>query len=657
MPTLRTILVLALAGSLTSGTAPHAAPHCRIHLATPELISLRDGSVVYIEPASVSQAGGQTLVAGAPVYHWNASPNGVGDLLGRNEAFGAVLRTGRAAELIPQPIPGQFPAVVHAIGRGEGEWDVVFGDHTRPSPFSPVGDTIRALHSAFLRDGRWTQLEKIPLPDGYIALTGGASDLIRLADTLYWAIRAVAPDGRAKAVVLRRAPDAPGWSVTVLPTHRSTYLQLGRAGGTGLFLVEVGIDLDRRFDSNSIYWWEKAAEWRRTALIWDGASRGPAHHPTIRYAGETPVLNWWAEGTGDPRALVLRDPRATAAAPMILDDRYPILSPVLSAEVSGVHLAAIPTSGSPGAEPRLRMIAVGDSAELLEAPSNPFIAQYNLAPSGAGTFLMTGAASGQAVPVSTVVRGRLECGESSYSGDAARASQLRFVPLSSPAEYRLGSALPRIPAERRGWHGRRPRCLPRDRVGRQTAAPSGEPVGPAFTSWRLTSADGRSWPPLSRMRPAARPRNEAGAGWGRGARCCSRRKGRLGRALPLAVATQRLHAARTVCGQIELADSGRGSRLVHPNEALVRHVPVREDVEARSPRPRADRSADPSGKIAVRYGLPPRGFVQEEFPLLVDGDGERVRAHRLACRGLRQMGSADRRSDDHREHQKDKGQV
>jgi hypothetical protein len=301
MRALRRSLMHAVAGCLLSachGGIPLPAPStCSVALGPPERLVLRDGRSVYVEPTAYAASKGEILVAGRPTFLWRADAR-----LTADSVMGIVVGRDSVIRLVDAPIDARAVELVSAVGRDAGGWDLVMAESVSPTSRDSIA---RLWHGVY--DGHaWTSLEQLPVPSGMRPLATGASDLIRAADTLFWALRVRdTRDFTTNVLILRSAGG--GWSSERVPIRRGVYVALNHSPAAGLQLAVVAGDVTERRDENSLFIWTAAPTWAMRRRVSLGAVDGPAHHPS--YVGTGPsVLTWYAETEGRREVRALSDP-------------------------------------------------------------------------------------------------------------------------------------------------------------------------------------------------------------------------------------------------------------------------------------------------------------------------------------------------------------
>jgi hypothetical protein len=192
----------------SAGVVSRTLPVCEVGRS---LLTLDDGTVVYVEPEEIMRLASGILMAGTPTYAWAPGSGPSWDRV-QPDAHLAVLfdREGRA-RVIEKPIAGAIGAV-RAVALGGDRWATVFAEiHPDSLPESEfLLDTWYAEH-----DGRrWTLVERLPPPARGRLEFATDSELVRTRDGLAWVTGTRFPNARGELVQYERRNGA--WSVRVV---------------------------------------------------------------------------------------------------------------------------------------------------------------------------------------------------------------------------------------------------------------------------------------------------------------------------------------------------------------------------------------------------------------------------------------------------------
>lgn len=393
-------VALSLGGCYTGRLVPTPSA-CSVSLNPPERLVLSDGRLVLVQPtAYATSRQGEILIAGFPtLVGVNSSHVTAGN------ALGVVVSGNSAARVVESPIDVRTMGLLKALGRPTGGWDVFIAEGASPTS----KDTIARLWHGVYDGHRWESLNQVPVPVGMLLLAFGASDPIRVRDTVFWALRVRNPEDHTTNAVLLRYT-ASSWSSEIVPTREAVYLALTHSVGEGLQLAVVAPDASEQRDENSLFVWTASPAWAMHRRISFGAVDGPAHYPTYA-GGNPPVLTWYAdidvEERREVRTLHPLQPHhdsSTVIEPR-LADRVPASALRL---VNGVHVWVLRSEN--GDDSQLRVVFSTDSVGGGRTFPSPYRTSIRALENDRSEIVIIGGVEDKGpYPVTALVRVRVNC--------------------------------------------------------------------------------------------------------------------------------------------------------------------------------------------------------------------------------------------------------
>jgi len=390
---------------------------CTIIETARQPLTLAGGQQLYVEPSVVAPSPeGGLLLLGNYAYlfqpaggRWIPAP--------ADSAMGAVVARSGAARIVNAPFPSKLLNGVRARARDDGGWDVAFAE-VRPSADTARSDTVASLWYGVLEGGRWTTLERLPMPPDGVVFGNRFSSLVRWGDTLAWAVTQRLP-GEPLASVRVYERSGSGWSSSVVPTTNA-YIELLHHPATGLAVAVVQPDPLALSDRNSLLLWTRRPDWRIHGRIIRGRDEW-VHAPSISMRGDGGVLTWEAdvpvpEGGYRHEAHAMVGRIAERNEPVLrLDSLAMPMRPISFLDFSGDRRAWMVEHGAPGAA-RAELRFVGDRAGragLLGSMPSPYVTRAAAAAVSPSEAVVSGGVithGGDAV-VTLLLRMRLECSE------------------------------------------------------------------------------------------------------------------------------------------------------------------------------------------------------------------------------------------------------
>jgi hypothetical protein len=269
-------------------TLPHDQGACEVEERNVSRLGMDGERTVYVEPMTLVVADEVALVAGVPVYSWRRTAASVPELE-PSDSFAGMLINSRGIQLLPMPAGFKYITHMRAILHESQRFGVLFAQLTEPD--HPGRDAEAVAYWYGLTDGKtWQSLEQLPFPPAGILRTYFASDLVRMRDTLMFAVPIVHPS-RIDVLVFTRGPE--GWSFEEVRTGFAGYVAIAPEESGRHQLAIVRPDTLIR-DSNSLSLFiRELASWRDHGFASRGG-REPIHEPRITIGAGVRTLTWIA---------------------------------------------------------------------------------------------------------------------------------------------------------------------------------------------------------------------------------------------------------------------------------------------------------------------------------------------------------------------------
>jgi hypothetical protein len=245
---------------------------------------------------------------------------------------------------------------------------------------------------------RWSPLEPLPVPPDVSLSPIFTSSLVRVGDTLAWALTPAMRQGRRDISLFRRVEGR--WTRETVPTGTAVDVELAHSDSLGLVIAVVQPDSTVLPDGNSLLLWNRQPDWRIVRRLVHGSGEGRVHAPSLVHTFEGLLATWWTPvGEGPQTRHELRARYigpAESMEPMItLDPNVPLgseTSPVLWGH--GVPLWVSEhepgQAGQRGAgEIRYVSVAGRRALEVARIP-NPYRMRSAAASPASGELLVTG---------------------------------------------------------------------------------------------------------------------------------------------------------------------------------------------------------------------------------------------------------------------------
>lgn len=410
------------AGAPHLKTAPQLQPRnqaCSVSTAPPRRLIVEDGNELYVEAVAHASSGSAVLLAGTPNYLWQQSTRSIA----RNKVFGAIITSDTISRSIASPVDPRLLSSIRASGRGDGTWDVVFGQ-LAPYPtnqYPPESDVVERLWHGVYDGQSWHSVKEIPVPHGLTLHGSRSSELIRRGDTLAWALRATTSNFYTDIVLFERHGEH--WTSEIVPTRRAAYVSITNIDSIGLTLALVGPDttLPRpSHDSGSLFLWtRKLSEWTMQRRVVLGIRDGAVDHPTLAAHGRDASLVWLTTIGGRTEARGLIRSLSDTTTPLVIDAEYDALKPVEVASLrGGTRYWITDHEGSSGTKEIRFLVLSASEVQLVGAVPHPFLRSFRAARISDSTLLLTGThidSAGQR-PVSLNVRVAVRCTQGRRQG-------------------------------------------------------------------------------------------------------------------------------------------------------------------------------------------------------------------------------------------------
>lgn len=399
-----------------------AEPACTVQQFSQEPLVVDDGRLVYVEADAFAVSQGAVFLAGTPNFVTQMDAGGKVTGVAQDSIFGAVIGAEGRSFIVPSPVDVRLLTGIRAVGRDGGGWDVVFGEWVPSGASFP--DTVSRLWHGVFRDGAWTSLDTIPLPQEG-ALSGAfPSSLLRRGDTL-WISTTLQTPSHPPNVALFQYQDG-AWTHELIPTFHSQ-TELAHSPSLGLLLVVVQPDSTQMRDGNSMFIWAQQPEWRQIRRVVHGSVDGRVYNPRFT-GGNRSVITWITpqEDSGhiwEHHAVVA--PLEDASGPVVtVDSMATATSTSMYVEPSAAQGFWVTQHEFNRTEAEIRLLgASGSKAVVIARTPSPYLGWVAAAAPAPGKILVTGLHYVQnRYIVSVLIRADLSCPGGPLSGPAADSS-------------------------------------------------------------------------------------------------------------------------------------------------------------------------------------------------------------------------------------------
>lgn len=420
MCAIRSVLTGALCTLLSAPAAaqtPPEAASCTVQEISRRTVSITDELELYVAPdVFVANAAGDVLLAGTPNYLFRRRADGTEYLVKRDSVFGVILKADGSVRVVPSPMDPQLLGTVSAVGRDDGGWDVVFGQHASPQGVENrrAWDSLTHLWHSVHDGNEWTSLEELPRPPDVTLHASGASPLARSGAKLAWALGGMTPSYTQPSVVWERRDGR--WEYEVLHYGGGAYRALGYADTSRLILALVSGDTagpGPTHDVNSLFLWSRDPTWRQLRRVVLGREEGAVYHPRlVRWNGGL-GMTWAADAEQGSQVRTLINVLDAEADRVVVDSSVGGMSNFVAlGDTEPRHLWLTWHSPRATNAPQLRFASFSpDKGFGVGYIPYPFLAPFEGAVVGAAEVLVTGgisSPSGQTVQ-SLVIRVRVGC--------------------------------------------------------------------------------------------------------------------------------------------------------------------------------------------------------------------------------------------------------
>lgn len=366
---------------------------CGLREISRQRLTAAGGRPLYVEAdAFVADGRGNVLLAGTPNYLWKISPQGEIIGLTADSVIGAVIARDGTAHLIPAPMSPEHIHAIRAAARPEGGWDVVFAEI-----FGPPDDsrTAARLWYGALHGGRWSALEELPMPRDVALNASFTSSLVRLGDTLAWALTPAIGASRRDISLFQRVGGR--WTHETVPTGTAVDVDLAYSDSLGLIAAVVQPDPTLMADGNSLLLWAGQPDWQIVRRLVHGDGEGRVHDPSLVHAQGKLLASWWSpvgEGTEfrhEMRARYL-GPLEVDEPAMVVDSNVSLWSDQSPMVLQGGIPLWASLHGGPGEgvnELRFAAVAAREPFELARFPS-PYLMWTDAVEQAPGEVIVTG---------------------------------------------------------------------------------------------------------------------------------------------------------------------------------------------------------------------------------------------------------------------------
>jgi hypothetical protein len=165
---------------------------------------------------------------------------------------------------------------------------VVFAELPAEYQF-PERERIVALWHGVLNGERWQSLEKLPMPSGLELRSFNSSPLVRLGDTLSWALTYESASGDGIALFERRSNR---WSVELISVPDVATVSLGSSRQNGIVMLPVRGG-SRLAQSNSLFLYTRRDMWRQSRQLVAGGTE-PVFDVQVASTGARETITWWS---------------------------------------------------------------------------------------------------------------------------------------------------------------------------------------------------------------------------------------------------------------------------------------------------------------------------------------------------------------------------
>lgn len=352
-----------------------------------------DNHMLYVEPVVVSGSDeGSTLLAGTHNHLFQNTPGEGWKLVSGDSVFGAIVSSSGRARIVRSPISMRLVSGIRAVARDGGGWSVVFAE-VKPWSGEMRPDTAARLWYGVLNEGRWAELDTLPLPDVGVLHPFVASSLAQDGRNLAWAIPRTGNKIRAGILIYERRGGR--WSYEVIPTG-SAQADLAYSAKLGLVAAVEQADFRLQRDANSLLFWTRDPTWTILRSVVPG-SRELVHNPSLTLAASRSALTWEAEipgrvgGRRSEAHAISGRPEDPGAPAMVLDPdivpTYPIsFVPLLRGPRLWVTDHRLPDEKR---EIRIVRDSAGIPALVSQMP-NPYFTPFRAGLSGPSEVLISG---------------------------------------------------------------------------------------------------------------------------------------------------------------------------------------------------------------------------------------------------------------------------
>lgn len=285
---------MEVAGVRAASTREVGPSGCAINEISRHSLRL-DGDPVYVNAQALSVSHGRALLAGVPNYVWSTTGEGRKLEAVPESIFGVMVEPDGTVEAVPLPMRGHlnYP---YAVARPDGGWWIVFMELAE-SIREEMSPKILGIWSGVFDGEEWTDLERLPMPEGYEVEDPDRGSLLRSGDTLAFAIIA---DPLGQVLLFERAGG--GWSyerVTVSSSKRipepvtvSNLALVPWRHGFALLVNKNDATIDSIY--NSLFLYARDGGWREHRVVTE-LERFVSTDFSVSVSPEVDVVSWVAD--------------------------------------------------------------------------------------------------------------------------------------------------------------------------------------------------------------------------------------------------------------------------------------------------------------------------------------------------------------------------
>lgn len=229
---------------------------CSLQLASRRRLGLGGGIRAYIEPAAIASSSRGLLLAGTHNFLWRFLARGRGEDVSGDTVLGVLVTNEARPLLVRPPVQGAQRSLgaIRVLAGADDSWDVIWSENATAN--STASPTAAGLWYGHYQGGRWHSVQALPFPEGYRVVSTRSSALIRVGDTLAFAVPIDRPTWPLKKVAVLRLVKGT-WQFDVINTYDAVEVTLSYARGFVLAVVEPDSTLSS--DASSLFLYKQSA--------------------------------------------------------------------------------------------------------------------------------------------------------------------------------------------------------------------------------------------------------------------------------------------------------------------------------------------------------------------------------------------------------------